>query len=153
MVKLTAVLVALITMFAHPALAAEWRFVEYDRSTVFLIDSASIITSGNTKSFWLAAVQATKKNGFDYTKTHNFINCREMQIGADYFVSYLKSGEATNTSKINLVYQPVIPGSAGESFANAVCHEKFISKPHERIDVDLARSFLKEIYSDKPKNK
>lgn len=145
--------VTLFSTFAQPVLAAEWRLVEYDRSTVFHVDSASIKTSGNTKTFWLAAVLKTKKNGFDFTKTRNFVNCREMTIGADYFVSYLKNGEVVNTSKIDLVYTPVIPGSTGESFAKAVCQEKFLSKPHEQIDIDLDRSFMKTIFPDVPKSK
>jgi len=139
----------LAVFFCGSAGAGEWFIVNYDQSEIMRIDRESVKTSGNIKSFWLSVVYKQQTNGFDYTKTHNSVNCRDMYIGTDYFVSYKKDGASVISTPMDIPYSPVIPGSSGEAMANAVCKNLFKGDPVNKIDANFERFILKQLTAKK----
>lgn len=150
MIKLTPALIALSAIFSSPAFAAEWFYVDYTTDgNAYLIDRGSLRTNGNVKTFWVSAVFSAPKDGVDLFKIHHSINCRDMAIGPDFWAAYTKDGRLVDSGRASLVYEPIIPDSLSEGFANIVCLGRFRGQPVSKIDVDHERSFVKKLLSNK----
>jgi hypothetical protein len=133
---------ALIALLCQPAFCADWKLIseteDPDKTISWYVDMTSIVHEDDYMRAYLRTSWSTPQFGpnesaYQSSTYLNFFDCDTRKIaytGNTYFVSEEPVGnpihQETERELSKLTFQPVVPGSAGESRLNFVC--KYRSK-------------------------
>jgi hypothetical protein len=133
---------ALLVLLSFPVWAAEWTLIseteDPDKITSWYVDMTSIVHEDDymrafLRTTWSAPQYGPDKSAYQSSTYLNYFDCdaRKIAFTANtYFVSPVPDGlpihEEAERKLEKLQFQPVVPGSAGESRLEFVC--KYRSK-------------------------
>ena len=145
------IITTLLVVFALTA-QAEWTFVgdnpEGDR---YFLDLSTIKKSANGHRAWEMADEARGRNGTLSIRRLTEYDCRNERsrvLQQSQHSGHMGSGEVVHSSSSPASWRYVSPGSVGEWFFDAVCHQKM---PSRSPPPDTGKYFQKCITCSRPK--
>lgn len=118
-----------LTMAPTVAFGAKWMSIGTTDSATFFLDTDSIQTSGDSKTFWTRSDYFDRdKYGDLSVKSNQTINCSRREVITRYRIYYDDLGGngrvTTSGEPPNAKWLPIAPGTVTDGFRKWVCPSK-----------------------------